>query len=99
MLPLRPLALGTAGGVPFQCVQGINPNQTVGTDPGLYFSPVAFSFFKNPSMYSMVFCYTTSVEHNVVAKLALNADDINDQVINSVSDQGVVGSLGWGLNG
>lgn len=47
----------------------------------------------------MVFCYTTSVEHNVVAKLALNADDINDQVINSVSDQGVVGSLGWGLNG
>lgn len=81
---------------PFECVQGIDPNQTIDADPGTFFTPVAFSFFKTKSIYSMVFCSSTLVEHNVVAKLGPNP---NNRTISNVSDQGVVRSLGWGPNG
>jgi hypothetical protein len=54
---------------PFACAQGINPNETDGTDPGDLFRPVSFSFLQTTSMYPMVFCCSTLVEHDVVANL------------------------------
>lgn len=44
----------------------------------------------------MVFCYSTLVEHNVVATLALGNDTVG---ISNISDNGAVGFLGFGPNG
>jgi hypothetical protein len=81
---------------PFACVQAINPNETNKTDPGYVFEPVAFSFVKTTSLYSMVFCYSTVVEHDVVATLALGDETSG---ISNVTDKGVVRSLGFSPNG
>jgi hypothetical protein len=81
---------------PFACVHGINPNEPNKTDPGYFYEPVAFSFVKNTSLYSMVFCYSTLVEHNVVATLALGNET---SAVSNVTDEGVVASLGFGPNG
>jgi hypothetical protein len=78
---------------PFECVLGINPNETDSTDPGDFYRPVALSFLKTTSMYSMVFCYSTLEEHDVVATLEFG------QGISNVSDKSVVKSLGYGPNG
>ena len=80
----------------FDCVYGINPNETESTDLGDFYRPVAFAFFKNTSMYSMVFCYSTMVEHDIVAKLGFNAG--NNGVF-EVIDKSAVASLGFGPNG
>jgi len=80
----------------FDCARGINPNETESTDPGDFYRPVAFAFFKNTSMYSMVFCYSTLVEHDIVARLGFSAQ--NNGVFR-VFDKGVVTSLGFGPNG
>ncbi|KAF8321415.1 uncharacterized protein EI90DRAFT_3079324 [Cantharellus anzutake] len=82
---------------PIGCVRGIDPgnNYTLPSDP-VYFSPVAFSFFKNISSYSMVFCYSMIEEHDVSVKLALN-DDIPS--IYDVVDLGNVSFLSWGPSG
>jgi hypothetical protein len=80
---------------PFACVQGINPNEPNKTEPNFFFEPVAISFFKTTSMYSMVFCYATLGEHDVAATLALGTQTNG---ISSVVDKGVIRSLGFGPN-
>jgi hypothetical protein len=87
---------GWAVTAPFACVKGINPNETDDTDPGDFFDPVAFSFLKTAFMYSMVFCYSTLTQHDVVAELGLSTGGSG---ISNVLDKGVVRSLGYGPNG
>jgi hypothetical protein len=79
---------------PFACVQAINPNELNTTDPGPLFYPLALSFVKTTSLYSMVFCYSTIMEHDVIATLTLA-----NETISNVADKGVIGSLGFGPNG
>jgi hypothetical protein len=81
---------------PFECVKGINPAETNDTDPGSFYAPVAFSFFKNASAHSMVFCYSTITQYNVYATLTLSNSTSG---ITNVYDEHVVGSLGFAPNG
>ena len=87
---------GWAVPAPFACVQAINPGETDKTDPGAQFYPLAFSFVKTTSIYSMVFCYSTVVEHNVVATLTLGNET---STVSDVADKGVAKSLGFTTNG
>ncbi|KAF8332294.1 uncharacterized protein EI90DRAFT_3122726 [Cantharellus anzutake] len=81
---------------PFGCVRSIDPgnNNPVPSDPR--FSPVAFSFLKNISSYSMVFCYSLVEEHDLTATLALHDDT---PAISDVVDRGNVSFLSWGPSG
>ena len=57
---------------PLACVQAINPNETVDSDLLPFFYPVAFSFLKTTSIYSMAFCYSSLEEHTVNAKFSFS---------------------------
>ena len=78
---------------PFECVQAINRSEPVGTDPGQFFPPVAFSFFKNMSMYSMVFCYNVLEEYTVTSRSNF------EYGILGVNEPVSVRRLGWGPSG
>ena len=82
----------------FECVKGINPKETnpVQEDPERFYHPVAFSFFKNTSMLSMVFCYSSLVGYNVTASYSFNAP--NSGIYNIVNKTAPT-SLGYGPNG
>ena len=80
---------------PFACVHAINPNEPNNTDPGYFFEPVAISFVKTTSIFSMVFCYASLVEHEVVATFTLGTETNG---ISSVVDKGIIKSLGFGPN-
>ena len=84
--------------VPFECVNGINPNETIPAqeDPLKFYHPVAFSFFKNTSMYSMVFCYSSLLEYNVTATFSPNAPNHG---VFKVTNRTAPTSLGYGPNG
>ena len=89
---------GWAVPAPLGCVQGINSSETVSTDRGESFWPVAFSFMKDKSTLSMIFCYSKLEEHDVVAYLTPHNLD-NSQGIYNVSDRGFNQSFGLGPNG
>jgi hypothetical protein len=83
---------------PFECVKGINPDETI---PALenaekFYHPVAFSFFKNTSAYSIVFCYSSLLEYNVTATLSPNA---RNHGVFKVTNRTAPTSLGYGPNG
>ncbi|KAF8344277.1 uncharacterized protein EI90DRAFT_3115027 [Cantharellus anzutake] len=80
---------------PFECLRSIDPsNNHMGpSDP--FFSPVAFSFFKNKSSASMIFCSSMIEEHDVI--VGLSVDGLPN--IYDVSDHGNVSFLSWGPNG
>ncbi|KAF8308921.1 uncharacterized protein EI90DRAFT_3162278 [Cantharellus anzutake] len=82
---------------PFGCVRSIDPgnNHPIASNP-LYFSPVAFSFLKNISSYSMVFCYSMIEEHDLTVTLAI---DSGTPFIYDVVDRGNVSFLSWGPSG
>jgi len=88
---------GWAVPAPFACVHGINPNEPVVTDPGEFYHPAAFSFFKNTSSVSMAFCYSSLMEHNVTVNGAFSSN--YHLGINHLQDDGFVGSLGLGPSG
>jgi len=83
---------------PFECVKGINPNETIPAleDDEQFYHPVAFSFFKNTSVYSMVFCYSSLVGYNVTASYSFNAPNNG---ISNVVTKTVASPLGYGPNG
>ena len=84
--------------VPFECVNGINPNETIPAreDTAKFYHPVAFSFFKNLSAHSMVFCYSSLLEYNVTATLGPNAPNHG---VFKVANKSAPTSLGYGPNG
>ena len=89
---------GWAVPAPFECVKGINPKETnpAQEDSEKFHHPVAFSFFKTTSMYSMVFCYSSLVGYNVTASYSFNAP--NNGISNIVNTTGPT-SFGYGPNG
>jgi hypothetical protein len=82
---------------PFACVHGINPNEPVVMDPGEFYHPIAFTFFKDTWTISMTFCYSTLVEHNVTITGAFSNNYYLG--INHLQDHGFIGSLGLGPSG
>lgn len=82
------------------CVQAINPNETktIGADLGDdFFDPVAISFFKDNSTYSMVVCYSNLTEYTVDANITFSNG--NDRGINYVRNPRNAKSLGFGPSG
>ena len=88
----------TTSGAPFECVNGINPSETIPAKEDLenFYHPATFSFFKNVSVHTMVLCYSALTEHIVAA--SFNLDPEHGKLFN-VSSRGVVRSLGYGPNG
>ncbi|KAF8308920.1 uncharacterized protein EI90DRAFT_3107233 [Cantharellus anzutake] len=81
---------------PFGCVRSIDPGNNYSDSSDPWFSPVAFSFLKNTSSYSMVFCYSMIAEHDLTATLTFNYDT---PFISDVVDRGNVSFLSWGPSG
>ena len=88
----------TTSGAPFECVNGINPSETLPPQEDLerLYHPATFTFFKNPSMYTMILCYSVLTEHVVAA--SFNLDPEHGKLFN-VSSRNVVRPLGYGPNG
>ena len=83
---------------PYQCVKGINPEDTTQApnDNNVFYRPAAFSFFKNSTAYSVVFCYSSVLGYNVTASYSFNAP--NNGISNVVNTTAPT-SLGYGPNG
>ncbi|KAF8332299.1 uncharacterized protein EI90DRAFT_3054932 [Cantharellus anzutake] len=81
---------------PLGCVRSIGSGNNYSDPSDPRFSPVAFSFLKNTSSYSMVFCYSMIEEHDLTATLTLNYDT---PFISDVVDRGNVSFLSWGPSG
>ena len=88
----------TTSGAPFECVNGINPSETLPPQEDLerLYHPATFTFFKNPSTHSMVLRYSVLVEHIVAASFNLDAEHGK---LSNVSSRKAVRSLTYGPNG
>jgi len=82
---------------PLACVQAINPKETVDSNLGQFFYPVAFSFLKTTSMYSMAFCYSSLEEHSVGAEFSFSLG--HNQGIDYIDNYDYVRSLGLAPSG
>ena len=85
---------------PFECVKGINPNETnpapKDDDSHVLYRPVAFSFLKTNTTYSTVFCYSSLLGYNVTASYSFNTPNNG---ISNVVGRAAPTSLGYGPNG